>query len=68
MTTEQITEKIDNLQTALNQRASQIVAQDAVCITIRDHIATLNEILKDKQQPRSYEVGSGEEIPTKEGA
>lgn len=49
MTAEQVTEKIDKLQAALNQRASQIVAQDAVCITIRDHIATLNVVLKDKQ-------------------
>jgi len=49
MTADKIAQKIDNLQTALNQRASQIVSQDAVCVTIRDHIATLNELLKDKQ-------------------
>lgn len=49
MDKEQITEKIKSLQTALNQRASQIVSQDVVCVTIRDHIATLNELLKDKQ-------------------
>ncbi len=45
MKTEEITQKIDELQTALNQRAQQLINSDAVCATLSDHIKTLNVML-----------------------
>jgi hypothetical protein len=57
MTTEQITEKIDNLQTALNQRAQQLINSDAVCLTLSDHIKTLNAMLAvDDKEPVAEEA------------
>jgi len=57
MTTEQITEKIDNLQTALNQRAQQLINSDAVCVTLSDHIKTLNAMLAvDDKEPVAEEA------------
>jgi hypothetical protein len=57
MTTEEITQKIDELQTQVNQRAQQIINSDAVCVTLSDHIKTLNAMLAvDDKEPEAQEA------------
>ena len=45
MKTEEITQKIDELQAQMNQRAQQLINSDTVCVTLSDHIKTLNVML-----------------------
>lgn len=60
MTTEEITQKIDELQTQVNQRAQQLINSDAVCVTLSDHIKTLNVMLspveRDDKEPEAQEA------------
>lgn len=60
MTTEEITQKIDELQTQVNQRAQQLINSDAVCVTLSDHIKTLNVMLspveRNDKEPEAQEA------------
>ena len=59
MTTEEITQKIDEVQTQANQRAQQVINSDAVCITLSDHLKTLNAMLsasKEDKEPEAQEA------------
>lgn len=46
MTTEDITAQIDEQQKALNQRIQVVANQDLACISINDHLKTLNAMLE----------------------
>jgi hypothetical protein len=60
MNTEQITQKIDELQTQANQRAQQLINADAVCITLSDHIKSLNAMLSVEKPEATPEVSEVE--------
>jgi uncharacterized membrane protein YcgQ (UPF0703/DUF1980 family) len=60
MKTEEITQKIDELQAQMNQRAQQLINSDTVCVTLSDHIKTLNVMLspveRDDKEPEVREA------------